>query len=97
MSVLRFATLVGLPALLAACGQDETSRPILTSEVFFRAARDCNAVDPAFIFRTEGELPSIGFTVQSPEETSGKTAQCLADALAGFRLKSMEIRIASPS
>jgi hypothetical protein len=93
MSVLRFATLFGLPALLASCGQDETSRPPLTSEAFFKAAKDCNAVDPTFIFRTE-ELPSIAFTVKSPEETSGETAQCLADALAGFQLKSMEIRIA---
>lgn len=93
MSVLRFATLIGLPALLAACGQDETSRPILTSEAFLKAAKDCNAVDPVFIFRTE-DLPSIAFTVESPEETRGKTAKCLADALAGFQLKSMEIRIA---
>jgi hypothetical protein len=93
MSVLRFVALACFPALFAACGQDETSRPPLTSEAFFKAAKDCNAVDPAFIFRKE-ELPSIAFTVKSPEETSGETAQCLADALAGFQLKSMEIRIA---
>ena len=97
MLSLRFGTSILFVALLMACSPDEAVLPILTDKAFFRAAKDCSAVEPMFTFQIEGKLPRIGFTVQSSEETSGKTAQCLADALAGYRFAAMEIKIARPA
>ena len=96
MAHLRSGLLVISIASLAGCGQDESSLPLLTDRAFFEAAKACDAADPVFIFRPNGP-PTIGFTVPSAEETSGKTAQCLADRLTGYQLDSMEIRIARPS
>jgi hypothetical protein len=97
MLFLRRCLLVCSTMLVIACGEDEAALPILTHEAFSKAARDCNAVGEVFIFRTKNRLPSIRFTVTSSDETSGKTAQCMADALAGYGYDSMEIRLARPA
>jgi hypothetical protein len=96
MAQLRSRLLVVSIAALAGCGQDESPLPLLTDKVFFEAAKECDAADPVFIFKPN-RPPRVGFTVPSAEETSGKTAQCLADRLAGYQLEAMEIKVVRPS
>jgi hypothetical protein len=97
MSVARFSTMICLTALLAACDQDEPPLPILTDDVFFKAAEKCRARDPIFTFRTQNRSPSISFVIPSSEVTSGETAQCIADAIVGYNFETMQIRVAQPS
>lgn len=83
---------------VGACDSGEGSSPILTREVFFAAAQQCDTVDPLFQTFTNGELPSFSFiekTTSEPDEET--TSQCLADLLEGYRFQSMEIRLARPA
>lgn len=97
MSIARFSTIICLAALLAACDQDEAPLPILTDEAFFKAAEKCRASDPIFTFRSQNRPPNISFVIPSSEVTSGETAQCIADAIVGYRFETMQIRVAEPS
>lgn len=81
-------------ALLAGCNRHSDTRPILTKEAFFAAAKTCGARAPEFTLPLDGKLPSFSFLDPGPSNTGHATpaSQCLADALKGYRFEAMQIR-----
>ena len=76
--------------LLAGCGRHSDSRLILTKEVFFAAAKKCDARNPQFTVDLQGNLPTIGFEGPSPA-----TGECITRALNNYQFGSMEISAAA--
>lgn len=92
MKLRRTAGIIALLALVAGCGPRSDSRPILTKEVFFAAAKKCHAIDPTFSVNFQGELPTFSFAERSPA-----TGECIADALKNYQFASMMISAAPKS
>lgn len=82
----RAATIVATLALFAGCGKQPESRPVLTKEVFFAAAKKCAVLDPKFTSYVHGKLPTVNFGELSPA-----TGECVAGVLNNYQYGSMTI------
>ena len=80
-------------ALLVGCNSEAGTKPLLTKEVFFAAAEKCGAQQPEFIQQFDGRAPSVRYLESDPPGAQASpTSRCLADALKGHQIESLEIR-----